>query len=115
MALLGGGAAASDVAAAAMEATQQDLEKYTNDPALLHAFWLLLQVPIAARGDDFRAALQAIGIEVASASPSAAELASAFTQAVDHAVNLGGIRSELGEMAEMAAVEVLVESASERN
>jgi hypothetical protein len=36
--------------AAAAEAT---LQAASNDPAFLHTFWLLTQVPLAARGPEF--------------------------------------------------------------
>jgi hypothetical protein len=37
------------VAASASDAAETSLQAASNDPAFLHAFWLLTQVPLAAR------------------------------------------------------------------
>ena len=47
------GAGIGAVAASAADAAEASLEAASNDPAFLHAFWLLTQVPLAARGPDF--------------------------------------------------------------
>jgi hypothetical protein len=47
------GADVETIAAYAADAAEVRLQATSNDPAFLHAFWLLTQVPLAARGPDF--------------------------------------------------------------
>lgn len=97
------------VAAAAAEAAETSLRGASNDPAFLHAFWLLTQLPLAARGPAFAQDLRRLGL-VMPDQPSLLDVAAAFSGAVDrHARELGG-RTDLGEMAQMAAVESLTTS-----
>ncbi len=94
------------VAASAADAAEASLQAASNDPAFLHAFWLLTQVPIAARGPDFVNDLRRLGVQVPDL-PSLMDVVAAISDAVDrHAGALGG-RTDLGEMAQMAAVESL--------
>ena len=57
---LGGGV--EEIAALAAEAAETTLQAAANDPAFLHSFWLLTQVPLAARGPDFAEDLRRLGI-----------------------------------------------------
>ena len=52
------------VAASAADAAEASLQAAANDPAFLHAFWLLTQVPLAARGPNFGKDLRLLGIQV---------------------------------------------------
>ena len=52
------------VAAAAAEAAENDLDSASRDPAFLHSFWLLTQLPLAARGPSFAGDLERLGISV---------------------------------------------------
>jgi hypothetical protein len=104
--LIGGGAGAPEVAASTMEAAKGGLIKAAKDPGLVHAVWLLTQIPLAARSENFVADLRQLGLEVSNA-PSLMEVVGAFTGAVDaHLCHSGG-RTDLGEMAQMAAAETL--------
>ena len=95
------------IAAAAADAAEKSLQVAARDPAFLHAFWLLTQIPLAARGPTFAADLRRLGLRVDD-HPSLMEIAGAFSDAVDrHARDHGG-RTDLGEMAQMAAVESLM-------
>jgi hypothetical protein len=47
------GADLDTVAASAADAAEASLQGASYDPAFLHAFWLLTQVPLAARGPAF--------------------------------------------------------------
>ena len=47
------GADVADVAGLAADAAETSLKGASNDPAFLHAFWLLTQIPLAARGPAF--------------------------------------------------------------
>ncbi len=100
------GASVAGIAALAADAAETSLQATAADPAFLHAFWLLTQVPLAARGPAFAAELGRLGIMVTD-HPSLLDLVAAISAAVDrHARNQGG-RTDLGEMAQMAAVESL--------
>ena len=44
------GADIEEVAASAADAAERALQAASKDPAFLHAFWLLTQIPLAARG-----------------------------------------------------------------
>ena len=104
--LIGGGAGTPDVAAATMDASQRGLINAAKDPGLVYTVWLLTQVPLAARSKDFVARLQKLGLGV-SDFPSMMEVVGAFTGAVDAHLRRTGGRTDLGEMAQMAAAEAL--------
>ena len=106
MALVGGGGDAADVANATMDAVQQDLVAAVGDPGLVESVFLLTQIPYAARQEDFGARLRDLGIRV-SDHPSLVELAAALTDAVDRKVREAGLRTDLGEMARVSAVEAI--------
>lgn len=105
IALVGGEGSAAQVADATIDAAEG---QFTGaDPSVVHTVWLLTQLPDAARSQDFRAALGNIGIAV-SEQPSPAELAAALGRAVDdHLYRQGFKRTDVGEMARLAAVETL--------
>lgn len=110
--LVAEGGSAAQVAEATVEAAEAE---FTGaDPAVVHAVWLLTQIPDAARSDDFAGALRALGIDV-PAAPTAMDLASALGRAVENRV-LGEhlARSDVGEMARLAAVETLARAVNER-
>ncbi|MGH7962864.1 MAG: hypothetical protein ACRERD_13715 [Candidatus Binatia bacterium] len=104
--LIGGGAGTAEVAAATMEASQRGLLKASKDAGLVHTIWLLTQVPLAARSESFVAGLRKLGFGVSDA-PSLLEVVGAFTGAVDAHLRRSGRRTDLGEMAQMAASEAL--------
>ena len=104
--LIGGGAGTPVVAAATMDASERGLISAAKDPGLVYTVWLLTQVPLAARSKDFVARLRKLGLEV-SDSPSLLEVVGAFTGAVDAHLRRTGGRTDLGEMAQMAASEAL--------
>jgi hypothetical protein len=104
--LIGCGASSAAVAAATLDAVEEDLAKAANDPGLKRAFWLLSQIPDAARAGDFAAALRDLGLSV-SDRPSAADLTAAFTEAVDRHIESKKARTGPGELAQLAAAETL--------
>ena len=104
--LIGGGAGTPVVAAATMDASERGLISAAKDPGLVYTVWLLTQVPLAARSKDFVARLRKLGLKV-SDSPSLLEVVGAFTGAVDAHLRRTGGRTDLGEMAQMAASESL--------
>lgn len=100
------GADVGELAASAADAAEVNLKAASNDPAFLHAFWLLTQVPLAARGPEFAEDLRRLRMSVPD-QPSLWDVVAAVSAAVDlHAREQGG-RTDLGEMAQMAAVESL--------
>lgn len=103
--LVSEGGSAAQVAEATIDAAETQFTRV--DPAVVHTVWLLSQLPDAARAEDFASALRNLGVEV-SPSPSAAELAGAVSRAVEnHLTALGTPRSDIGEMARLAAAETL--------
>ena len=100
------GAEIDAVAASAADAAEAALRAASNDPAFLHAFWLLTQVPLAARGPTFTQDLQRLGVRVPD-RPSLMDLAAGISAAVDRYAREQGGHTDLGEMAQMAAVESL--------
>jgi hypothetical protein len=106
VALLGGSAPLADVAAASAAAAESGLRLAHADPALGHSFWLLTQIPLAARSGDFVASLDKLGVR-AGAEPTLIAIVGAFSEAVDRHLRRIGGRSKLGEMAQLAAAESL--------
>ena len=100
------GADVAAVAGLAADAAETSLKGASNDPAFLNAFWLLTQIPLAARGPAFAEDLRRLGIEVPD-QPSLMDVAAAFSSAVDRYARRRGGRTDLGEMAQLAAVESL--------
>jgi hypothetical protein len=100
------GANVDSIAASAADAAEASLQAASNDPAFLHAFWLLTQIPLAARSPAFAEDLRRLGLEV-SDQPSLMDISAAFSAAVDRHAREHKGRTDLGEMAQMAAVESL--------
>lgn len=114
VALLGGGAELSQIADATALAAEAALKHAAKDPAFERAFWLLTQLPDAARSDDFVRHLRALGIQVPK-EPTLLELTAAYSDAVDTYVRRSGRnRTDLGEMALLAAVESLTDNVGSR-
>jgi hypothetical protein len=106
VASLDGGASVAQIAAASSEAAEGALTRASADPALIRAFWLLTQLPLAARQVDFTERLGELGLEVGS-RPQLLEIIGAFSEAVDAHARAVGERSDFGEMAQLAAAESL--------
>jgi hypothetical protein len=106
VASLDGGESVARIAAASSEAAEGALFRATNDPALTHAFWLLTQLPLAARQTDFPERLRELGLAVGS-NPQLFEIIGAFSEAIDAHTRAVSERSDLGEIAQLAATESL--------
>jgi hypothetical protein len=104
--LIAAGADIERVAAASADAAEHGLERASHDEGLAHAFWLLTQIPQAARQSNFSERLWELGLTVSS-KPTLLEIDAAFTRAVDGHVRESSKRSDLGEMAQHAASETL--------
>lgn len=107
--LLRAGAATEDIAQATAKAAENSLAPAASDPALRQAFWLLTQLPLAARSTDFTTRLEEIKISVGAAS-SVLSLASAFQESIDARSRNAKGKTDLGGMAQLAATEALTAS-----
>jgi hypothetical protein len=105
--LIAGGADVERIAAASADAAEHGLDRASRDEALAHVFWLLMQIPQAARQSNFSERLWELGVTLPSSRPSLLEIVGAFTDAVDQSVREGGKRTDLGEMAQLCAAETL--------
>jgi hypothetical protein len=106
VALLGGGAPVGDIAGASADAAEVSLAAARNDPALLRAFWLLTQLPLAARSDDFEGSLAKLGLDVPH-NPGLSDVLGAVAENVDRHATFAGGRTDLGELAQSALVQSL--------
>jgi hypothetical protein len=104
--LIGGGADVAAVAAATSAAAENQMADASNDVAVKRAVWLLTQIPIAARKDDFASELKALGLPIGD-RPTLFEVSTAMMDAIDQYVGRTGGRTDLGEMAQQSAVESL--------
>src|ERR1700738_4242187 len=105
--LIAGGADVELTSPASADAAEHGLQRASDDQGLAHAFWLLTQIPQAARQVNFVDRLWELGLNVSSSRPTLLEIVAAFTSAVDRHVSESGKRSDLGEMAQHAAAETL--------
>jgi hypothetical protein len=113
VALIAAGAGANQVAQATLEAAEDGLKKAATDKGLLESFWLLTQIPFAARTPDFSNSLGQCGLDVPS-SPGLVEITTAFVKAVDAVLPNNSGRTDIGEMAQMAAVETISQVIGQR-
>ncbi len=104
--LVANGSSASEIAAAVLDASKKGLRQAPDDPAFVHAFWLLTQIPAAAHEKNFASALRSLDLAV-SDSPSLLEIVSAFSNIVDQKNKEYGRRNDLSEIAQLAAAESL--------
>src|SRR6185312_8749649 len=88
-----------------MNAARAALSRAIDDPGLQYSFFLLSQVALAGRSEQWRAALGRAGIEASNAR-NVFELSERFHAAVDK--QLGLRSSDFGEVAQKAAGEALL-------
>jgi hypothetical protein len=100
--LIASGGDVERIAAASADAAEHGLERAAQDEGLAHAFWLLTQIPQAARQSNFSERLWELGFTGLSSQPTLFEIVTAFTRAVDGHVRERGKRTDLGEMAQHA-------------
>lgn len=104
--LIDGGAGTAQVANATIVAAEGGLKEAGSDAGLVETIWLLTQVPLAAKSDDFVKSLREVGLDVRG-TPTLMEVVAAFSDAIDRRLDRPGARTDLGEMAQMAAVETI--------
>lgn len=114
VALVAEGAEVGSVASATMEAAKKGLEKSKGDPGLCHAVHLLTQLVLAARTDNFAGALTLAGINTPS-EPTTYDIIGGFSDAIDAHLRRTGGRTDISEMAQVAASECLSAHLKERS
>lgn len=113
IALIAAGAGAEQIANAVMRAAETGLMAAAHHAGLVEAFWSLTQLAQAAREKDFAAALRGRGFNVPD-NPSLPAILSAVSAAVDRGMPNNQGRTDLGEMAHSAAVEITNRIVTER-
>ena len=108
VALIEGGAGTAQLANATTAAAEKGLNLAAEDKGLVETLWLLTQLPLAARQENFPAALRDAGLDV-SDSPGLMEIVGGISDAIDRRLSNNGGRTDLGEMAQMAASETISE------
>jgi len=106
VALIGGGADVSEVAAATSSAAESSMVEAAEDPTVRQSVWLLTQIPLAAASKDFGGELRRLGLPVSN-SPTLVSICTALVQAIDEHVAKTGARTDAGEMAQISAAESL--------
>jgi hypothetical protein len=104
--LIGSGADIRAIAAATSQAAEESLIAAGRDPIPKHVFYLLTQIPLAARSESFPTRLRKLGIFIDGPITLAA-LCSEFIEAVDRLAVSAGDRTDFGELATLSAVETL--------
>jgi hypothetical protein len=106
VALIEGGAQVHQVANATIRAAEAGLRRAPKDAGVVETVWLLMHLPVAARGTDFLGALRDSGMHV-SGPTTLMGLVGAFADAVDDRLANNRGRTDLGEMVQMAALECI--------
>lgn len=104
--LVAGGAGAAQLATATSYALAQGLGSAASDAGAVESVRLILRLPLAARADDYPGALGQCGLDV-SEPPGLMGLVAAVSDAIDAKLPNCHGRTDLGEMAQIAAVEIL--------
>ena len=104
--LISGGADVAEIAGAASAAAERSLIAAAGDPAARASFFLLTQIPLAARKEHFVPALRELGLKL-SDRPSLIEIVAALADAVDRDGRAKAGRTDFGEIAQLAAAESL--------
>lgn len=103
---IGERASIQKVATATLSASKRGLEGASQDIGLRYSMWLLTQVAQASRQSDFISSLRQLGLSVPD-EPTFHDIVGCFSDAVDERLRHKGVRTDLGEMAQLAAVESL--------
>ena len=112
---LADGASAAVVAGATTSAALRGLEFAQADPGLGHVIYLLAHTVLAAREPDFAGALSSHQIHV-PAEPGLFDLTAGFTESIRRWHSLTKTpRTDMAEMAALAAVEALTHHVGERS
>jgi len=108
IAFMEAGAGVPQIANATVDAAQATLQRAADDRGVIETVWLLMRAPLAARSDNFADGLRDCGL-VVSDRPSLIEIVGAFGIAIDAKMPNCRGRTDLAEMAQMAASEALTQ------
>lgn len=106
--LIGIGAGTAQIANAVLSAAERGLNLGASHKGLVESVWHLLHLPLAARAPDFQAALKDLGLRV-SDDLTLFEITGAMSDAIDERMANCAGQSDLGELAQAAANETVVE------
>lgn len=110
--LIADGGTVAEIAAATLQAAERGYLLAMFDPGVFDVVSWLSQLTLAAREDGFLAALDRIGISCPE-TPELFDITSGFCEALDAHFREQGRRSDIAEMAQMAAVESLIRKLSQ--
>ncbi|MHA2043540.1 MAG: hypothetical protein ACYSWZ_00355 [Planctomycetota bacterium] len=111
-ALLDEGADPETIASETLAAAETGFTQATQDSGFKYAFWLLTQVTLAAREANFSQELNKLGLDVPQKA-GLFDVISSFTMNIDSYLQKARARSDISEMAQLAAVETLSEKCVE--
>ena len=106
--LITAGADVSQIANATIRAADKAFSFVLSNEGFTEAVWLMTQLAIAAKKDNFNDHLQSVGINLPQ-DTSLPDVAAAVAEAMDRKLDSNGSRSDLGEMSQRALVGALVE------
>lgn len=109
--LITAGADVSQIANATIRAADKAFSFVLNDEGYTEAVWLMTQLAIAAKKDNFEEHLSAQGVRL-SQETSLPDLTAAISEALDNKREFSGKRGDLGEISQRALVGALVEHIS---
>ena len=109
--LITAGADVSQIANATMRAADTAFSFVLNDHGFTEAVWMMTQLAIAAKKDNFHEHLNSLGVNLPS-DTSLPDVAAAISEALDRNLESNGGRSDLGEISQRALVGAIVEHIS---
>jgi len=103
-----------EIAPKTIAAAETGFLRATQDSGFKYAFWLLTQITLAARKDNFSQELNKLGIDVPKEA-GLFDIIGAFTKHIDTYLAKIRARTDISEMAQLAAVETFTEKCAERS
>ena len=97
---------APEIAACSAEAAERAFRGAAGDPVLSRSFWLLVQVPLAARGHSFVGDLARLGVAV-PADPDLHDILGGISASLEDHARRSSHPNDLDSMARLSAIESL--------
>jgi hypothetical protein len=94
------------VASETIAAAETGFNQAANDTGFRYTIWLLTQVTLSARKDNFSQELNKLGLDVPKEA-GLFDILGAFTKNIDSHLQKKRARTDISEMAQLAAVETL--------
>jgi len=104
--LLEEGADPDTVASSTLAAAETGFKQAANDEGFKYTFWLLTEITIAAKEKNFSKELKNLGLDVPKEA-GLFDILGAFTKNIDSYLQKQKARTDISEMAQLAAVEML--------